>query len=165
MIKLIIMDVDGVLTDGKIVYDADGKEIKSFNVKDGLGIKLAKISDIKTAIISGRESAVTAFRANELKIDYIFQGVEDKLSVFNDLLEKLKLKVSETAYIGDDLNDFKLLKSVGFSAAVADAVEEVKNIADVVLNSNGGEGAIREFIEIILKRNGQWKNIINIFTL
>ncbi len=164
MIKLIVLDVDGVLTDGKITYDSNGNEIKSFNVKDGLGIKMARLSGIGTVIISGRNSAVTNLRAEELKIDYVFQGVNDKVKVFTDLIRKLNISIFDTAYIGDDLNDIKLLKEVGLSAAVGDAVSEVKNIADIVLKSRGGEGAVREFIEIILKRNGQWKDIINIFT-
>ena len=164
MIELILLDVDGVLTDGYITYDSEGKEIKSFNVKDGLGLKLARMAGIKTAIISGRNSKVTEIRAKELKIDYVFQSVDDKTEIFLNLIKDLNIKKENTAFIGDDINDLKLLKTVGLSAAVYNAVDEVKNNVDIVLSYCGGKGAVREFIEIILKRNGQWKNIINTFT-
>jgi 3-deoxy-D-manno-octulosonate 8-phosphate phosphatase (KDO 8-P phosphatase) len=164
-IKLLILDVDGVLTDGKITYTESGEEIKSFNVKDGLGIKLLQKAGIEIAIISGRKSKVTEIRANELGIEKIFQGIADKKEIFNELINELKITKEETAFIGDDFNDVLLLKEVGYSATVLNSPNELKEIVDVVINAKGGEGAVRIFIENILKRNNQWKNIINTYLL
>jgi 3-deoxy-D-manno-octulosonate 8-phosphate phosphatase (KDO 8-P phosphatase) len=164
-IKLLILDVDGVLTDGKITYTESGEEIKSFNVKDGLGIKLLQKAGIEVAIISGRKSKVTEIRANELGIEKIFQGIADKKEIFNELINELKITKEETAFIGDDFNDVSLLKEVGYSATVLNSPNELKEIVDVVINAKGGEGAVRIFIENILKRNNQWKNIINTYLL
>ncbi len=164
-IKLLILDVDGVLTDGKITYTESGEEIKSFNVKDGLGIKLLQKAGIEVAIISGRKSKVTEIRANELGIEKIFQGIADKKEIFNELINELKITKEETAFIGDDFNDVLLLKEVGYSATVLNSPNELKEIVDVVINAKGGEGAVRIFIENILKRNNQWKNIINTYLL
>jgi 3-deoxy-D-manno-octulosonate 8-phosphate phosphatase (KDO 8-P phosphatase) len=163
MIKLIILDVDGILTDGKISYSSNGDEIKNFNVKDGLGIKMAQKAGIEIAIISGRNSIPTAIRAKELDIKEVHQGIKNKKEIFHLILKKLNIKQEETAFIGDDYNDLQLLKEVGFSATVADAPDLLKKNTNLQINKNGGNGAVRDFIEEILKRNGQWKDIINTF--
>jgi len=154
VIKLIVLDVDGVLTDGKIIYDSNGREYKSFNVKDGYGIKKAIERGIEVAVISGRRSVAVEKRCKELGVGWIFQSVEDKLSVLEKLLEELDLQLEEVAAMGDDVPDIEVLKRVGFSGAPADAVKEVKNIVNFISSRKGGEGAVREFIDYILEING-----------
>jgi len=152
--ELIVLDVDGCLTDGKIVYTSSGDELKAFNVKDGFAIvqwiKLGK----KAAIITGRNSTIVAKRAKELGIEYCYQGVKDKLATLTSLCESLHISFENVAAIGDDLNDARLLKSVGISFTPADAMNYVKELADVVLTKNGGDGAVREMIEILIKQEG-----------
>ena len=149
-IKLFITDVDGVLTDGRIVLGNDGEEFKFFHVHDGLGIKLAQQEGIKTAIITGRESELVARRAGELEINEVHQNIKDKLAVFDDLLAKYEIETENVAYIGDDLNDLPILKRVGLSLSVANGVQTVKNEVDYVTEKQGGAGAVREAIELIL---------------
>lgn len=161
MIKLLILDVDGVLTDGKIVYTASGEELKHFNVKDGFGIKMLQEAGIKTAIISGRHSDVTTIRAKELGIDVVHQGISDKLFVFHEMIHEMNFQADECAYIGDDYNDLAVLKVVGYAATVPESPEEVKLAVDEVVPVQGGNGAVRYFIELILKRNGQWNDILS----
>ena len=149
-IKLFITDVDGVLTDGRIVLGNDGEEFKFFHVHDGMGIKLAQRAGIKTAIITGRESKLVERRAGELEISEVHQNIKDKLAVFADLLDKYGISEENVAYIGDDLNDLKILKRVGLSFSVANAMQTVKDEVDYVTEKAGGEGAVREAIELIL---------------
>ena len=149
-IKLFITDVDGVLTDGRIVLGNDGEELKFFHVHDGLGIKLAQKAGIKTAIITGRESKLVARRAGELEISEVHQNIKDKLAVFDDLLAKYGISEENVAYIGDDLNDLPILKRVGLPLTVANGVQKVKDTADYVTEKAGGQGAVREVIELIL---------------
>jgi len=151
MIELLVLDVDGTLTDGKIIYTSNGDELKNFDVKDGLAIaswtqKLNK----KVAIITGRKSKLVEKRAKELGITHLYQGVHNKDEVLLNILQEENLTLEQTAGIGDDLNDFKMLKKVGISFAVNDAVEEIKLLCDVVCSKNGGNGAVREMIEHIL---------------
>ncbi len=153
MIELITLDVDGCMTDGKITYTTQGEEIKSFNVKDGLAIASWIKMGKKVAIITGRESKIVKKRAEELRIDYIYQGVNDKLEVLEEILSKTQLDFSQVAGIGDDLNDYKILKSVGLSFTPQDGINEIKSIVDVIISKNGGDGAIREMIEFILRRD------------
>lgn len=150
MIKLIVLDVDGCLTDGKIIYTSDGGEIKSFNVKDGLAISSWIKMGNHAAIITGRNSTIVQKRADELGIKHLFQGVKDKEKVLNELIDSLGFKYYEVGAIGDDLNDYKMLRSVGRSFTPKDAVKEVKELVDTVLTCNGGEGAIREMIDILV---------------
>lgn len=150
-IKLFIMDVDGVLTDGRIILGEDGQELKSFNVKDGAGIKLAQQSGIRTAIVTGRSSQAVTRRADELDIEEVYQGISDKTVVFEELITKYDLTPDEVSYIGDDLADILLLKQVGLSLTVPNGVDEVKQEVDYITNNPGGDGAIREVIEMILK--------------
>lgn len=158
-IKLLLLDVDGVLTDGKIVYDGNGNEIKAFDVKDGHGIKLLLRSGVKVGIITSRESAVVAKRAEELGIAIVYQGAREKLFAFKEILSKVGLKEDDTAFIGDDLIDIPILRKVGFSAAVSDAVDEVKEVVDYVTTKRGGRGAVREVCELLLKVKGDWDKV------
>ena len=153
-IELIVLDVDGTLTDGKIGYTQSGDEVKTFSVKDGLAIaswvKLGK----KVAIITGRKSKIVERRAKELGIEYLFQGVHNKQEVLEELLENLDLTMQNVASAGDDLNDYKMLKASKLAFVPADASSYVKEIADVVLSKNGGAGAVREMIEqLIVQEN------------
>ncbi|MBI5748272.1 MAG: HAD-IIIA family hydrolase [Nitrospinae bacterium] len=158
-IKLLILDVDGVLTDGRIILDDRGRELKFFDVKDGHGIALAHRAGLTTAIISGRNSKVVNIRARELGIKIVYQNSLDKLKSYQSILKKTGLKDAEVAFIGDDLIDIPLLKKVGFSIAVADALPYVKDAADMVTEKKGGRGAVREAIEFILDAKGLWKEI------
>jgi len=154
MIELLVLDVDGTLTDGKITYTSNGAEIKSFDVKDGLAIaSWVKILGKKVAIITGRDSKLVEKRAKELGITHLYQGIHNKDEVLQNILEKENLTWEQTAGIGDDLNDFKMLQKVGISFCVADAVSEIKELCDRVCTQNGGQGAVREMIEYILKND------------
>lgn len=150
-IKLLAMDVDGVLTDCKLYIAADGTETKTFHVKDGYGIKALQRAGIASAIISGRQSDAVDKRAAELGIEHVFQGISDKIVCFEQLLTTLKITDQEVAYIGDDTPDLSLLQRVGLSAAPADAHKSVITEVDFVTQRNGGEGAVRDFCDYILE--------------
>lgn len=162
-IKLILMDADGVLTEGKVTYGDGNLELKSFDVKDGAGIDLARKAGIKTGIISGRQSGALQRRAKELRIDEVHQKVINKVEVYKEILGRYSLRDEEVAYIGDDILDLPLLSRVGLSAAVADAHPEVKKRVDLVTTSTGGQGAVRELIEFILRAQGRWDTIVQEF--
>lgn len=153
MIKLIILDVDGCLTNGGIIYSSDGSETKNFNVKDGLAISSWVKMGYHIAIITGRESSIVERRAKELGIKYLFQGVKDKEKVLDELVDLLKLRDYEVAAIGDDLNDLRMLKRAGRSFTPKDGVKEIRELADTTLTTNGGEGAVREMIDILIDEN------------
>ena len=159
-IQMLVMDVDGVLTDGTITIDSNGREAKRFNLLDGHGIVLWHRAGLKTAIISGRTAQATEIRAQELGINYVFQGCKQKNETFEGLLAKTGLSPEQMAYIGDDIVDLPILNRVGFSVAVENAVEEVKHAADYITSRPGGCGAVREVIEYILKRTGKWQKIM-----
>ena len=154
-IKLLITDVDGVLTDGKIYLGTNSLEFKAFHVHDGKGIKLLQEAGVEVAIITGRQSEAVSNRAKELAIKDAYQGVKDKIAVFNNLLERYNLSSDQVAYIGDDINDLEVLTKVGFSASVANGVAKVKERVDYVTEKAGGEGALRELAELILSNNLQ----------
>ena len=158
-IRMVILDVDGVLTDGRIVYDANGVESKFFNVKDGHGIKLLQRAGIRVAIISGRESAVVTRRAAELGIDLVYQRALDKLGPYREILEKSGLSDSEIAYMGDDLPDIPLMRRVGLAAAPSDALDSVLSHAHLITASRGGWGAVRELCDLILREQGLWESV------
>ncbi|MCX5849200.1 MAG: HAD-IIIA family hydrolase [Deltaproteobacteria bacterium] len=158
-IKLLILDVDGVMTDGKIIMDDEGREIKNFNVRDGHGIKVLQRYGIKVALLTGRQSKVVEHRAKDLEIDDVYQKVFNKKDVYEKILKKHKLKITEAAFLGDDIIDIPVLKSVGFSAAVADAVNVVKKSVDYVTKNRGGHGAVREICEMILQAQDKWPEI------
>jgi 3-deoxy-D-manno-octulosonate 8-phosphate phosphatase (KDO 8-P phosphatase) len=162
LIEIIFLDIDGTMTDGKIVYSNEG-ESKSFSVKDGLGVatwnKMGKIS----AIITGRTSDIVERRASELKCKYIYQGVFDKGEVVEEILKKEGLSKEQSAAIGDDLNDFKMLKAAGLRFAPNDFSRLIEDEVDVVLNAKGGEGAVREMIEYIIKKDGLQERFVEIY--
>lgn len=159
-IKLLAMDVDGVLTDGTITVGSDGTELKTFNLLDGHGIRMWRRAGLKTALISGRESTVTQQRAEEMEIDFVYQPCQQKLDCFQKLLSDSQLKSSNIAYIGDDVLDIPLMKQAGFGIAVANAVDELKGYAHYVTSRPGGSGAVREVIEYILKNTGRWNELM-----
>lgn len=150
-IKLIILDVDGVLTDGRIMYDSNGNEYKIFNVYDGLGIELLRKKKIVVAFVSGRSSKIIEKRAHDLGVEDVYQGVNDKTTVLRQLLIKYKIDPKEVCAVGDDILDISLMKKVGFPIAVKNARPEVKKIAKYVTDARGGEGAVREVAELILR--------------
>ncbi len=156
-VKMIIMDVDGTLTDGNLLVMPDGEELKSYNVKDGLGILLAHLAGLKTGIITGKISKSLERRAEKLRIFEIYQGVLDKKRVLEEIVEKNSLNLEEVAYIGDDLGDIEVIKSVGLAGAVADAHPVVKEHSHFICKNSGGKGAVREFIEFILDSQGKWE--------
>ena len=153
-IRLLALDVDGVLTDGRIYLDGRGNELKVFNTKDGHGLRKAADAGIAICWISGRSSPATARRARELGVRLCYQGVRDKRARLVAVRRKLGLSRAETAAIGDDEPDIPMFEATGLSACPADAVAAARRAADVVLESNGGDGAVREMVELILKRNG-----------
>ena len=164
-IKLLILDVDGVLTDGRIIFDSNGVESKFFNVKDGHGIKLLQRSGIEVGIISGRESKVVANRAIELGITQVYQKSLDKLVPYRQMLEATGVSDEEVGFMGDDIIDVPLLRRVGFAAAPADAVAEVLPYAHFVAKNNGGWGAVREVCDLILRAQGTWESVTSRYQL
>jgi len=155
-VRVVVMDVDGVLTDGRIIMDSHGLETKNFDVQDGFGIVFLQKCAIKTAIISARESEVVAHRARDLKIDKVYVGVYPKLIAYENMLKEFEVSDEEVCFIGDDLADLAVMRRCGFSVAVANAVFEIKQIADYVSVARGGHGAVRETIEMILRAQGFW---------
>jgi 3-deoxy-D-manno-octulosonate 8-phosphate phosphatase (KDO 8-P phosphatase) len=155
-IKLILFDVDGVLCSGDISYLDSGQEIKTFDVQDGMGITLARMGGLKTGILTGRKSKTITRRSRELKIDIVSQGNFNKWQPYLGIKNRLKVADDEICYIGDDILDLPVLKAVGFSVAVANARTEVKSVADYITVARGGRGAVREVIDLILKRQGKF---------
>ncbi len=160
-IKLLVLDVDGVLTDGSIILDNKGNEFKAFHVRDGHGIKMLIKAGIPVAIITGRDSKVVERRAKELGIAEVYQKCYNKVEAYNRIKSKFYLRDNEIAYIGDDIVDLPLLKRVGLSFAVADSSEEVKSHASAVTKNRGGRAAAREVTDIILKAKGLWNKVID----
>lgn len=163
MIDLLVFDVDGCLTNGQITYTEDGSEVKSFSVKDGLAISSWIRLGKKAAIITGRRSKIVERRAKELGITYLFQGVKNKLEVLEEICKTEKLDFSQVAAIGDDLNDYTMLKAVGKSFTPADGSEYICRLCDVILYSTGGNGAVREMIESIIKDDGLEEDYLKIW--
>lgn len=159
-IELLVLDVDGVLTDGGIIINADGSESKVFNAFDGHGIRMWRRAGLKVALLSGRTSPPTKYRAEQLEMDYCMQECHDKLPAIKKLIEQSGFSLQQVAYVGDDLPDLPVIRYVGFGVAVANAVEEVKQCADFVTSCAGGKGAVREVIEYILKNSGRWQRLM-----
>ncbi|MGR3310607.1 MAG: KdsC family phosphatase [Candidatus Brocadiales bacterium] len=159
-IKMVIIDVDGVLTDGKIIVDAEGKEVKNFHVRDGTGIKYLQRTGLGCAVISGRKSAAVEHRLRELGIKDVFQNALNKIEAYEQIITKYNLKDEEVCYIGDDLIDIPIFRRVGFSVTVPDAPLEVKEFATYITKTPGGQGAVREVIEKILKFQDKWAIIM-----
>ena len=153
-IKLLLLDVDGVLTDGRIILDNQGNELKAFHVRDGHGIKMAQRAGIVVGIITGRKSKVVAIRARELGIKEVHQGAKNKLDVYESILSKYGLRDDEVAYMGDDTVDLAIFKRAGLAAAVADADPSVKPHVDLIAKTEGGRGAVRELINLIMNSQG-----------
>ena len=162
-IKLLLLDVDGVLTDGSIIYNDSGAETKVFNVKDGLGIRILMKAGIQVGIVTSRTSKTLNHRCNNLGISLIFDGVRDKASVLELISKQTGLQAEDIAFVGDDLIDLPLLKRVGLSIAVADAHETVIENVDMVTSKKGGAGAVREVCEAILKAQGFWSKVLEYF--
>ncbi|MCX5719375.1 MAG: HAD-IIIA family hydrolase [Nitrospirae bacterium] len=160
-IRLLILDVDGVLTDGSIILDNKDNEFKVFHVRDGHGIKMLIRAGIHVAIITGRYSKVVERRAHELGITEVYQKSHDKRIAYRQLVEKYSIDEKEVAYIGDDIVDIPLLKRSGFPVVVADADDEVKAVAAMITKNRGGKGAVREICDFLLKAKGLWEDIID----
>jgi 3-deoxy-D-manno-octulosonate 8-phosphate phosphatase (KDO 8-P phosphatase) len=158
-IKMLILDVDGVMTDGRIIMDDEGRQLKNFDVRDGHGLKIIQRYGIGIVILTGRKSEVVNHRANDLEIKEVYQGALNKKEVFKGILLKHNLAASAVAFMGDDIIDIPVLIQVGFSAAVADAVDVVKKSVDYVTKNKGGHGAVRELCEMILQAQGKWPEI------
>ncbi|MBS4205792.1 KdsC family phosphatase [Lederbergia citrea] len=159
-IKLIVLDVDGVLTDGKLLIGSNGAEYKSFHVKDGMGISLARYHGIKIAIITGRKSESVNIRSKELNVDFIFQGITNKEEALNEIVTSLNMNLQNVFYMGDDINDLSVIKLVGFSSAPSDAADIVKKSVNFVSNFTGGNGAVREAIELVLSQQTDYHVLV-----
>lgn len=160
-IKLLILDVDGVMTDGSIILDNKGNEYKSFHVRDGHGIKMLQRADIKVAILTGRESKVVERRASELGIKEVYQKCFNKTAVYQALTEKFSLLDTEVAYVGDDVVDVPVMKKVGLPVTVADAHRGIRKYALIITKNKGGRGAVREVTDLILASKGLWKRMMD----
>ncbi|MHB1688211.1 MAG: KdsC family phosphatase [Ignavibacteriaceae bacterium] len=153
-IKLVLTDNDGVLTDTGVYYSIRGEELKRFSIRDGMGVeRLRDLANIQTGIITGELSGTVKKRAEKLQITELYLGIKEKHELFSEILKKNKLKPENVAFIGDDMNDFELLKLVGLSASPADAIEDIRKIVDYVCSNKGGNGAFREFAELIIRYN------------
>ncbi len=159
-IRLLLSDVDGVLTDGSIILDNQGIESKQFHVRDGLGIKLWQKAGFAFGILTARNSQIVKLRAAELGIDIVRQGFSEKLPVAREIMKSLKVSPEEVCYIGDDLQDLPVMYEVGLSAAVSDAATEVRNSATWITTASGGRGAVRELVERLLKAKGRWEEFL-----
>jgi 3-deoxy-D-manno-octulosonate 8-phosphate phosphatase (KDO 8-P phosphatase) len=159
-IRLLLTDVDGVLTDGGVILNNDGVETKCFNIRDGLAIRLWQQAGGQAGIVTGRSSQVVKLRASELDLAVVRQGVKDKLPEVQAIASALQLRPEEVAYVGDDLPDLPTSRYAGLGIAVADAPEEVRAVADYVTSVAGGKGAVREVVELVLKNTGRWESVI-----
>jgi 3-deoxy-D-manno-octulosonate 8-phosphate phosphatase (KDO 8-P phosphatase) len=160
-IRLLILDIDGVLTDGRLYFDAKGETLKVFHVRDGHGIKMAQRGGLEVALVSGRRSDAAFQRARELGISRFYEGVRDKVAILEELLAALNLAPAEVAAVGDELVDLPLFHRVGLGVAVADAVPEVRAAAHWVTSLPGGTGAVREVCDLLLKAQGKWTELLS----
>jgi 3-deoxy-D-manno-octulosonate 8-phosphate phosphatase (KDO 8-P phosphatase) len=156
-IRLLLLDVDGVMTDGRLGFDGAGREFKFFYARDGIGIRLLQRAGLKVGILSGRRAKVVELRARELGIDLLLQKIQDKARALEEILKKEKLHRKQICYVGDDLVDLPVLTRVGLAVAVRDAAPEVKAAAHIITRKPGGMGAVREVCEILLRAQGKWK--------
>ena len=159
-IELILSDVDGVMTDGSVMFDNQGIEAKTFHVRDGMGVKLWQRAEHQFGLLTGRTSQIVRLRATELGIDIVRQGIAEKLSTALKIVADLGLDIRQVCYIGDDLPDIPLLQTVGLGVAVADADAEVRRIAHYTTHAAGGRGAVRETVELILKNQHRWDDLV-----
>jgi 3-deoxy-D-manno-octulosonate 8-phosphate phosphatase (KDO 8-P phosphatase) len=161
-IKLLILDVDGVLTDGKIIYDSKGRDLKNFCVHDGLGVWLLKKAGIPTVILTAKSSKTIKLRAQDMQIEEIFEDVERKGGILDRILRKYKVNTEEICFVGDDLVDLSIMKRIGLPIAVKNACKEIKDISFYITEAEGGKGAVREVCEIILKAKGKWEELVSV---
>lgn len=159
-VRLVLLDADGVLTDGRIFVGRGGGDARAFDVRDGHGIRLGQQAGLTFGILSGRSSAAVAERAAELGIDEVHQGLADKAARLGEILERLHVPPQAVCFMGDDLNDVPVLRRVGLAAAPADAVPEVRAVAHLVTERGGGRGAVRELVEILLHASGRWESLV-----
>lgn len=159
-LKLLILDVDGVLTDGRLFFDDKGKEYKCFHARDGHGIKLLRQTGVEVAVISGRKSNSVALRMKSLGIEYVYQGHENKIAAFNDIIQSLSIEPEQAAHVGDDLLDLPVMTRVGLSIAVNDANDSVIEYADWCTKTPGGQGAVREVCDFIMQSQGTFESIL-----
>lgn len=159
-IRLLLSDVDGVMTDGRIVFDNQGTESKAFHIRDGQGIRLWQQNGGQAGIVTGRSSQAVKLRAAELDIKIVRQGVDDKLAMVKSICRELELELAEVCFVGDDLPDLAPIRGVGLGVAVADAAEDVRQAADYTTSLNGGCGAIREVVELLLKNTNRWESAL-----
>ena len=162
-IKILLLDVDGVLTDGRIIYDSRGRDSKFFDVHDGMGVYLLNQSGIPTVLITAKGSRAIKPRAKDMRIDIVFEDVSPKTSVLGKILNKYKVTPEELCFVGDDLVDLCLMKKVGLAVAVANGCPEVKKNAAYVTSKKGGRGAVREVAELILKTQGKWEEALKTY--
>ena len=162
-VKLLLLDVDGVLTDGRLIYDSKGRDYKLFDVHDGLGVYQLKKAGIPTILITAKASRAIKPRARDMQAVAVFEGIWPKSDVLDKILKKFKLTPQEVCFVGDDLVDICLMKKVGFAIAVFNACAEVKNLAHYITQKEGGRGAVREVAEIILKSQGKWQGTLEFY--
>lgn len=162
-IKLLLLDVDGVLTDGRIVYDSGARDSKFFDVHDGLGVYLLSKAGIKTVLITAKGSATIKPRARDMRVAEVFSDISPKSAILGSLLKKYKVGRNEVCFVGDDLVDLGLMKLVGLKVAVANACAEIKNVASYITVKRGGRGAVREVAELILKSQGKWRGLVKYY--
>jgi 3-deoxy-D-manno-octulosonate 8-phosphate phosphatase (KDO 8-P phosphatase) len=160
-VKLLMLDVDGVLTDGRIIYDSHGRDMKFFDVHDGLGVYALKKAGIPTILITAKGSKAIKPRAKDMQVEAVFENISPKSAALKKILKKYKVKKDEVCFVGDDLVDLCLMKKVGFSVAVFNACPEIKQSASYITLREGGRGAVREVAELILKSKDKWKEIVN----
>lgn len=164
-VKLLLLDVDGVLTDGRIVYDSGGRDMKFFDVHDGLGVYVLLKCGIKTVLITAKGSKAIRPRARDMQVDAVFENISPKSAVLDKILKKYVVNIDELCFVGDDLVDLCLMKRVGFPVAVFNGCPEIKQAASYITLKKGGRGAVREVAEIILKSQGKWEEVIRIYDL
>ena len=160
--KLIITDIDGVWTDGGMYYDQTGNEWKKFNTADSAGVLICKKLNIKVGIITGEKTEIVKRRAEKLKVDFFYDGVINKMAVAEEICAKLNITLADVAFIGDDINDIKLLKSVGISGTPNNGIPYIKEFAHIITQKNGGDGAFREFVETVVQKKYSYHQIIEI---
>ena len=159
-IKLVILDVDGVMTDGRIVIDDNGVETRNFDIKDGMGVVVMMMCGVDVAIITSKKSGAVRHRAEELKIKRFYEGIRKKTEPYTEMLKEMNITDAQVCYVGDDLVDLSMMKRVGLPVAVNDAVDDVKQAAAYVTKARGGHGAVREVAEMILKTQGKWDAVL-----
>lgn len=164
-VKLLLLDVDGVLTDGRIIYDSKGRDLKLFDVHDGLGVYLLKRCGIKTILITAKGSRAIRPRARDMQVEAVFENISPKSQILDRVLKKYRLNADEVCFVGDDLVDLCLMKKVGFPIAVFNACSEIKQVASYITESAGGRGAVREVAELILKAQDKWRELISCYDI